>query len=31
MTDHALQWKQSATIARSVGVVAIAVGFILGM
>lgn len=31
MTDHALQWKQSATIARSVGVVAIALGFILGM
>lgn len=31
MTERALQLKQSATIARSVGVVAIALGFILGM
>ena len=31
MTARALQLRQSATIARSVGVVAIALGFILGM
>jgi hypothetical protein len=31
MTERALQLKQSATIARSVGVVAIALGFIVGM
>ena len=31
MTARALQLKQSATIARSVGVVAIALGFIVGM
>ena len=31
MTERALQLRQSATIARSVGVVAIALGFILGM
>lgn len=31
MTDRALQLRQSATIARSVGMVAIALGFILGM
>jgi len=31
MTDRALQLKQSATIARSVGVVTIASGFILGV
>jgi hypothetical protein len=31
MTGRALQLRQSATIARSVGVVAIALGFILGM
>jgi len=29
MTERALQLKQSATIARSVGVVTIALGFIL--
>lgn len=31
MTARALQLRQSAAIARSVGVVAIALGFILGM
>jgi hypothetical protein len=31
MTDHAQQLRQSATIARSVGVVAIALGFVLGV
>jgi hypothetical protein len=31
MTERALQLRQSATIARSVGVVAIALGFVLGM
>lgn len=31
MTERALQLRQSATIARTVGVVAIALGFILGM
>ena len=31
MTERALQLKQSAGIARSVGVVAIALGFIVGM
>ena len=31
MTERAVQLRQSATIARSVGVVAIALGFILGM
>ena len=31
MTERALQLKQSAAIARSVGVVAIALGFIVGM
>jgi hypothetical protein len=31
MTERALRLRQSATIARSVGVVAIALGFVLGM
>jgi len=31
MTDRALQLRQSATIARIVGVLAIALGFVLGM
>lgn len=31
MTERAVQLRQSAAIARSVGVVAIALGFILGM
>jgi hypothetical protein len=31
MTERAVQLRQSATIARSVGVLAIALGFILGM
>lgn len=31
LTERALQLKQSATIARTVGVVTIALGFILGM
>ena len=31
MTDRALQLRQNATIARSVGVVAIALGFVAGM
>ncbi len=31
MTERALQLRQSATIARTVGVVAIALGFVLGM
>ncbi len=31
MTERALQLRQNATIARSVGVVAIALGFVAGM
>jgi len=31
MTERAVQLRQSAMIARSVGVVAIALGFVLGM
>lgn len=31
MTERAVRLRQSATIARSVGVVAIALGFVLGM
>jgi hypothetical protein len=31
VTERALQFRQSATIARIVGVVAIALGFVLGM